>query len=504
MVRALVFFLALSLALTSSALAQEQRGEESFADVREMMERGQELYLQGRFLEAAEEFQRAYERQPFGAFLYNVAVAYERHGSHDRAADFFSRYLEREPNASDAAEVRARIERERTLAQSQEPPVTDGGTQTDPDGGVPTTDPDAGVATTDPDAGVTQTEPAPVPPPDGVPRDMKSLVAVETNPVGAQVTVKQGDRVVASGPSPFAYTLEAGQYNISVEHPDFRTVEGPLRVTPGVVHRLIVEMSQGEFLGYVRVVSNVPGARVYIDNRDEGVVGRTPFQSVIATGHHRIWVERPGYQEFEREIDVPIGEHLVLRVDLSLVDHGRIRVTGNIPGSRIYVDDRQVGVIPFEGDVAPGPRRVRVEADDMKDWERQIDVRQGQLTPIRVRLRPAVSRTGAWVTSTIAVLSIAGGVVLGLLANGLENDLIDARDHGRLASNDPRFMEGTIYSIAADSAFGLGTILGILGVYYFLRDPLPPSEATVLEPHDWAFAPFLSPTAVGGSLESRF
>lgn len=47
------------------------------------------VYISGRFIEAAEEFQVAYEAQPFSAFLYNAAVAYGKQGDLPRAVDFF-------------------------------------------------------------------------------------------------------------------------------------------------------------------------------------------------------------------------------------------------------------------------------------------------------------------------------------------------------------------------------------------------------------------------------
>jgi len=74
------------------------------------MERGQILYVQGRYIEASQEFLLAFEYQPFSAFLFNAAVAYERFGDSNQAYALFQRYLEKEPNAADRADVEARIQ----------------------------------------------------------------------------------------------------------------------------------------------------------------------------------------------------------------------------------------------------------------------------------------------------------------------------------------------------------------------------------------------------------
>ena len=538
-----------SLSLTVRASAQEPPAAASMESAREHMERGQELFASSRFVEAAEEFQLAYEAQAFSAFLFNAGVCYERLGDPTRAADFFARYLDRDPEAGDARAVRARIEQLRTAAADRQPAggtahAADAGTATTsastPDAGTSmATTADAGVTATgvtatgvtatgvtttaaldggvptDVDAGTTVTTSAVTvvrPPDDEQPgpiapaQDFKSLLSIRTNPAGAQVTLRQGDRVVSSGPSPFAFTVEQGDYRVVVEHPDYRRIETPVRVRPGKVYLIIVEMSQGEFLGFLRVVTDVPGAHVFIDDHAAGAVGTTPFQNAISTGTHKLWIERPGYLPVQRDVEVGVGEEVLVRTDLTRVDEGRIRVVSNVPGSEIYVDDRLVGTVPYEGDVSAGPHEVRVEADGMKDWEAQLNVRQGQVTPIRVRLKPAVGRGGAWTTAVMGALLVGGGVGMGVYADGLRSDLDAERLAGRLTSNDSRLSTGTWLAVGADISFGLGAALGLLSLYYFLRDPLPDSEATVLEPRDWAFSPYYDPRARagGGTLRWSF
>jgi hypothetical protein len=505
MAELLSFVWSIALASTASAQPADQSDQQRRIEgARDHMERGQELYVQSRFLEAAEEFQRAYELQPFGAFLFNAAVAYEQQESWTQAADFFGRYLEREPNARDAADVRRRIDQLRTRALDAQSTPPDPNTQPpDPNTQPPdpnTQPPDPNTQPPDPNTQPPDPNAEPVVPPE----EMKSLLSVRTNPEGAQINVRVGDRIVASGPAPFAQTLEFGDYTVSVEHPDYRTVQENVRIRPGKVYVVIVEMSQGIFYGYLRVVSNVPGAQVYVDDREQGAMGQTPFAHVIPTGEHRVWVDRAGYETVEQVASVGLGEDVILNVNLERVTYGRISVISNVRGAAVFVDDERVGEVPFNGDVAPGPRVVRVEADGMKDWEEEVNVAQGQVTPVRVRLRPSVGRGAAWVTMGFGAAFTAGGIVLGVVANTLETDLQADRDAGILASDDPRFTEGLVFSIAADASFGVAVILGAFSLYYFLRDPLPESEATVLTPRDWALAPSLSPTHAGADLHWWF
>ena len=341
--------------------------------------------------------------------------------------------------------------------------------------------------TTTPDGSATG--PVHVAPPTTPPEDIKSLLSIQTEPEGAVVSVFQGRTLVASGPSPFDHSLDEGNYRVTIEHPDYRTVEQNVHIGQGRVYVVIVEMSQGQFLGYLRVVTDPPDADVFVNNPQEGAVGRSPYANVIPTGTHTVWVTRPGYERVERQVEVGLGEDITVRLELERVTYGRVRILGNIAGAEVRIDGERVGQIPYEGDVDAGERRITVSSDGMKDWSQTVTIVQGQIIPIQVRLRPAMNRGGAWATATIGLLSVGGGVALALMSNNLETDLRAARNAGTLSNDDPRLLRGRIYRIGADAAFGLGALLGLLSIYYFLRDPLPDSEASVFEPRDWTVVP---------------
>jgi hypothetical protein len=503
--------LAIVLTWSRAAVAQTGGGDEGRAqmeEARRLMEQGQELYLSGEFARAAVTFQQAYETSPFGAFLFNAAVAYERNEEWARAAEFFARYLERSPNAPDAATVAARIETLRTRAQGGGTGTTEITTTTTTTGTGTGTETGTGTGTGTETGTATETGTGTVAAPRhgrGNSRDMKSLLAIRTNPDGAQVTVTRGGDVIASGPTPFAHDLEAGaRIHVKVEHPDYRTLEHDFEITPGTVYMLVAELSQGAFVGFLRVVSSVPGASVYVDDHAEGAVGQTPWSNVMPIGSHQVWVERPGYEPVERTVDVGIGDTAEVEVELERVSHGRIRVNANVRGATIEVDGRQVGNVPWEGDVPAGRHVVTVGSDGMKDFETRVDVERGQVTPLRVRLRPAQGRGGAIATTVIGALFLGGGIALGVLSNDTNNELATLRDDGRLASDDQRIDNGRLLSIGANVSFGLAGLLGILSLYYFLEDSLPPSEGRVLEPRDWAFAPRVGGTELGLDLAGVF
>ena len=468
---------------------------------REHMERGQALYGAGRFIESAEEFLRAYEAQPFSAFLYNAGVAYEKVDDAARAADYFARFLQTDPQAGNATKLSARIERLRGLARAREQ-------ERDAQSAVQgATGPDAERLQAELDAarqriGEVEAQLAAL----GGKESFKSLLSVQTTPADATVTVRapSGEVVHRGEGSLAAKTLDAGSYTIEIEHPKYKSLSHRLDVAAGRVHVIIAEMSQGQFLGFLRVESDVPGANVYVDKHEAGALGRTPFQNAVKVGKHHVWIEKPGYEAVERDVNVAVGEDTTLSVDLERVDYGRVRVVSNRPDAEVYVDGRRIGRVPIETNVPHGRHQVRVSADGMKDWEREVDIQRGQATPLRVRLRPKVSRAGAWATTAVAAGVLGGSIAVAFLGKKLHDDLESDKSAGILRSDDDRAQRGRYMYLGADIGFGVALGLAGLATYYFLRDPLPDSEGRVLEPRDWAFDPTLGPGRAGGNLRMSF
>ena len=333
---------------------------------------------------------------------------------------------------------------------------------------------------------------------------MKSLLSIETNPGDAHITLRQVATEVASGPAPFDATLDAGRYEISVEHPDYRTITAELVIRPGKVYVVILEMSQGEFVGLLNVVTDPPGASIFIDEHEHGAMGQTPFQNVVGVGEHHIWVERPGYQTIERDIEVSIGDSIAEEFTLERVAFGRVLITANIPGAAVFIDDQRVGQVPYQGDVEPGSRMITVQADDMKDWEEEVQIERGQITPIQVELRPSPSRRAAWSTAILGVAAIGGGTALHFLGANLRDDLRLDSEAGILSSDDSRIDRARYFTLGSYAAFGVGALMGVLSFVYFLKDGLPDSRGRVRQPRDWAFLPTLDRTTAGAALTGAF
>jgi tetratricopeptide (TPR) repeat protein len=86
------------------------------ADSQKQFEKGNDFYNMGRYGDALQAFERAYQQNPLGALRYNQAAALDKMGKRELAAQRYEAYLAETPNAPDAAKVKTHIDKLRSDA----------------------------------------------------------------------------------------------------------------------------------------------------------------------------------------------------------------------------------------------------------------------------------------------------------------------------------------------------------------------------------------------------
>jgi hypothetical protein len=198
---AIVLTLALALG-TGTALAQPTANETA---ARDAFDEGTRLYGEGRYLDAARAYERAYELSPRPLLLRNISTAYERALDMGRAADALERYVDA-TNPADEADLRIRLARMREMAHASTsgttPPET---TLTPPPEPVQELGPPEPVDTAPPEPrprqidiveqrpetgrGTTAPQPTPSEPEDGGGASTAGILSVVTGSVAVVLTV---------------------------------------------------------------------------------------------------------------------------------------------------------------------------------------------------------------------------------------------------------------------------------------------------------------------------
>ena len=473
--------------------------------IRQRMEQGQGLYVAKSYQAAAQVFEDGYATYPYSAFLFNAGVCYQKLSLYDRALAKFREYLRVDPNAPDVSRVLDRVQALEAAAAAAV--AADGGA-------LDVAAPDAGEATdaAAPDAG---------PPPPLGPDDeqaMKSLVVVETEPPGAPLKMYQrtsptaaafvagvanaGWTEVAATQSPANFTLAVGRYHVVVDKfRDYNLSQTDIDVQAGHVHQFKANLSQGEFMAFLRVAANVEGAHLYLDDKEKKRPewGVTPHGELVPAGAHAVMIEAPGFKSFTTNVEVNHGEQREVTVTMSRVDYGIVRFHSNTDVS-ISLDgepkgDFRMGSAPLEFKAQAGAHQLAVTSIGRKDLEGTIEVPPGQVLPVHATMIQKYPRGGAWMEAVCGVVLIGGGVVAGTLSNHIHDEMQADREAGTLEATDSRKTAGTWLAVGADVAFAGGAVLLGLATYNFVKDPLPPSSTQIDKPSEFDDPGKARPTA---------
>ncbi|MGE0784386.1 MAG: tol-pal system YbgF family protein [Sandaracinaceae bacterium] len=120
----------LAIACSIASIAAAQSGDPGVEvtiedeEARSLFDAGRIALSQGRFDEALDRFERAYELSPRVEMLYNVGLAADRAGHIVRAIEAFEAYLARTPDPDQRAQIEARVRVLRTLRTDE--PVSEG------------------------------------------------------------------------------------------------------------------------------------------------------------------------------------------------------------------------------------------------------------------------------------------------------------------------------------------------------------------------------------------
>lgn len=283
-------------------------------------------------------------------------------------------------------------------------------------------------------------------------------------------------------------------------------MEKTISADPSKLLLLTAVMAQEDYLGWVEISSNVPGAEIFIDDKAIGAVGKTPLSQNIKPGKHTFWISTEGYDEYKEEVDVIAGETHAIKATLKGAPVGKINVVGpGIEDSTVYIDG-QVACErgPCLKALQQGDHVVKVTRGGFKSYTRRITIQAKTQMQVTVTLAPTPSRSDAVVAYVLAAGFTGGGIFLGLQANKYRDQLKDGiNGNPPVNSNDSRFTKGKIFAIAADATFVVAGITALTAVYYTFREKGRPSGA-LIDVRALALQPQIGPEYAGLSMEAHW
>ena len=439
-VRAVLAFL-IVLATAGPALAQQdplQRAQTLFDEA-------QQHYLTKDYAGAADRFKQAYDARPLPSFLYNAAAAHHMQGktSGDRAAyefavQYYQKYLTAEPTSADKATIEKSIavltaEIERLKPTEGAPP--------------PEATPSAEVAA----LGDVAT---------------RSLVVIETEPQGANIYLDDKKNGVFAQ-TPWSGSIE-GVHKVLIEKRGHKSKESTIAPDPNRLVVLQVVLSEEDYLGWVEIRSNVPGAAVFSDDKAAGAIGKTPYSGNFKPGKHTIWIQADGYDEFQQELTVIAGETHEIAADLSGAPVGYLNIRGvGLERARVIVDGKvacERG--PCRTPVKEGKRSIVIARGGHKSYRTRLEVQARTEITIAPTLVEKPGRADAVVAYIFTAILAGGATGAYFYQKGLE-------------PTDKYYDKRKYIRYGAYGGWGLAGVVGLSAIYYTFREKGAPSTGTI-------------------------
>lgn len=180
-----------------------------------------------------------------------------------------------------------------------------------------------------------------------------------------------------------AYRYYASMLDEPLPDADKRDVEASLR-------RLSSKVA------LVRVESDPPGANIYIDRRDLGVVGQTPRTLALPPRPAKVILELAGHYPEEKSISPATGRMVTVKLPLPTI-YGHVSLALTPPEAAAHLDAEDGPVIESGDKVLPGRHVIWVTAPGYVSQNLPVEVPAEKSVPVRAALVSRPPPTGALV-----------------------------------------------------------------------------------------------------------
>jgi tetratricopeptide (TPR) repeat protein len=226
------------------------------------MNSGRDAYRRGDYNGAVDAFKAAFDTEPTGSALYNVAKSYEKMSRYEEAADYFSQYLEVAPTAPDRKDVQESIRRLRRSIASR-----------------------------------------------------FQELAISSQPIGADVYLDDRNRG-HTGQTDSRLKVSPGPHTLYIDLNGYETVKREFVMPDDQPLALDFAMKKLEVVGYLEIDVNRDGARIFVDG---AIVGVSPFKQhrAVEVGTHQVQVELAGFSRFSQEVEVDRDQITSVKAELT-------------------------------------------------------------------------------------------------------------------------------------------------------------------------------------------
>jgi len=165
--------------------------------------------------------------------------------------------------------------------------------------------------------------------------------------------------------------LPAGVFSLEARLNRHRNARQDIELKTG--ENRIVNLNPSPIYGSLDVVTNPPGAKIMINGNDYGFAPNTINSLLI--GDYKIELSKSGYGTVNKTIS--IEDSKVVSLNEILQNGKTVTITSNPSGAKLFIDQKEVGVTPFNGIVSYGVHHLKAVIDNYVD-EKNITITEAK------------------------------------------------------------------------------------------------------------------------------
>lgn len=204
---------------------------------------------------------------------------------------------------------------------------------------------------------------------------------IDSSPQGANAYV-DGNFV---GTTPTTFGTHPGRHDVRITLNGYEPYQASVDLRPGQTQSVRAQLRPVRRTGTVSFDSVPRGASVYLDGN---YVGSTPTGRMsVDAGSHTARFTLSGYGDDQVSFRLASGEDRQVSATLHRAS-GTLVIQANVGGAQVFVDGRQVGVIPSGSgrlsvpDLEPGQHELTLVAPGFRTYVSGFDIQPGQTARI--------------------------------------------------------------------------------------------------------------------------
>ncbi len=219
----------------------------------------------------------------------------------------------------------------------------------------------------------------------------KGKLLVTSDLPNAQVFIDKKFR----GATPLLTELEPGSYLVEVRPPagvQAQPWQSVVEIKPNDTSKVIAAIKPQEApsqVGMVRVISNAPESKVFVDGESKG---QAPITVKLVPGQHLIEVRAKGFRDEKRTVTIEAGKQTLENFELKVIPKepptGTLTVVATPPGTQIYIDGQLKGNGSATVPKLPvGTHIVMASKAGYKTYTKSVEVQEGKSITLQVNLQ---------------------------------------------------------------------------------------------------------------------